>query len=176
MKFLKCLLFLGLGVTGLAQDDYTTIYGSYSFSSNSNAGIMAEFGGLRDRSESMLTGIYMTQMDYKVSGFETSGSGFVFDFGSRKYLKKDTTDGMYYANYLSYGHIYFDEDEFDGEYSYFSFFSPEYGYKWRLKNNFVIEPFVNAMWKLEIKGKGMIDNKNVDEWAFRAGLRLGYQF
>ena len=110
-----------------------------------------------------------------------SGTGFVIELGNRSYWN-DTKDsfGFYTANYLSYGNIKFDENidpfgTFEGTYSYFSFFSPEVGYKIKA-GNFVIDPFIGGMWKIEIKGKGDVDNNYIDEWAMRAGLKLGYNF
>lgn len=120
-------------------------------------------------------------MSYDVSFVSVDGTGFVVEVGSRKYYGKHKNEykGLYTANYLAYGNISFDEDtmfgKFDGTYSYFSFFSPELGYKINL-GKFSIDPFVGAMWKIEVKGKGDIDNKNVEEWAFRGGIKFGYSF
>lgn len=117
-------------------------------------------------------------MNYEVGPIDTNGAGFVIELGSRTYFNSKH-EGFYYSNYLSYGNIKFDENvsgvKVDGTYSYFSFFSPEIGYKIQL-GDFSIDPFVGVMWKLEIKGKGDIDNKNVDEWAMRAGVKVGYRF
>lgn len=113
-------------------------------------------------------------MNYEEPGLSTDGNGFVIELGSRTYFN-NVHNGFYYSNFLSYGNIKFDENGFDGTYSYFSFFAPELGYKIQL-GDFSIDPFIGTMWKLEIKGKGDIDNKNVEEWAFRAGLKVGYSF
>lgn len=117
-------------------------------------------------------------MNYEAGGLDANGGGFVIELGTRTYFN-DKHQGVYYANYLSYGNIKFDEKvsgfDFDGTYSYFSFFAPEIGYKIQL-GNISIDPFIGVMWKLEIKGKGDIDNKNVEEWAMRAGLKVGYTF
>ncbi len=117
-------------------------------------------------------------MNYEVGGFDTNGAGFVIELGGRNYFS-NKHEGFYYSNFISYGNIKFSETisgvDFDGTYSYFSFFSPEIGYKIQL-GDFSIDPFIGVMWKLEIKGKGDIDNKNVDEWAMRAGLKVGYRF
>ncbi|WP_417350296.1 hypothetical protein [Flavobacterium alkalisoli] len=120
-------------------------------------------------------------MSYDVEFLSIDGTGFVAELGGRQYYGKNKAEfkGLYSSNYLSYGNISFDEDtmfgKFDGTYSYFSFFSPEIGYKFAF-GNFTLDPFVGAIWKIEIKGQGDVDNVNVDEWAFRGGLKLGYKF
>lgn len=115
-------------------------------------------------------------MNYDADVFDIDGTGFVLEFGSRSYYNKSNTrQGFYSANYLTYGNIKFDEDDFEGNYSYFSFFSPEIGYKIVL-GDFSIDPSIGAMWKIEIKGSGDVDNRYTDEWAVRAGIRIGYSF
>ena len=115
-------------------------------------------------------------MNYEVGSFDIDGQGFAIEFGSKSYFNKEKNqEGFYTANYLSYGAIKFDKDGFDGTYSYFSFFSPEVGYKIPI-GNFSIDPFIGITWKIEVKGKGDIDNKNVDEWTPRAGIKIGYSF
>ena len=117
-------------------------------------------------------------MNYEIDGtdFDVDGQGFAIELGSKSfYNKANKYEGFYTANYLSYGNIKFDKDGFDGTYSYFSFFSPEVGYKIQL-GDFSIDPFIGITWKIEVKGKGDIDNKNVEEWTPRAGIKIGYSF
>jgi hypothetical protein len=120
-------------------------------------------------------------MNYQIDDvLDIDGSGFVIEFGSRRYFNDaKIRKGFYSGNYFSYGSIKFDENtafgKFDGTYSYFSFFSPEVGYKIVL-GNISIDPYIGAMWKIEIKGKGDIDNNYTDEWAVRAGVKIGYSF
>jgi hypothetical protein len=119
-------------------------------------------------------------MNYDADVVDVDGSGFVIEFGSRQYFNdKKLREGFYYSNYLSYGSIKFDENtdlgKFDGTYSYFSFFAPEIGYK-IVFGDFSIDPFLGANWKIEIKGKGDVDNNYTDEWAVRAGVKVGYSF
>lgn len=111
---------------------------------------------------------------------EVAGSGFVGEIGIREYFKPNKFRGFYAATYLSYGNIKFDEPtnwdrNFQGTYSYVSFFSPELGYKFML-GNFAIDPFIGAMWKIQIKAKGDMDNNAVDNWAPRIGFKIGYTF
>ncbi|NMH27357.1 hypothetical protein [Flavobacterium silvaticum] len=122
----------------------------------------------------------MMKYDFNALGIDDiDGNGFVIEIGQRTYFSSKNS-GVYMANYLSYGNIKYDEDfglfpNFKGTYSYFSFFSPEVGFKIKA-GPIAIDPFAGVMWKLEVKGKGDVDNKNVDEWTPRVGLKIGYQF
>lgn len=41
-------------------------------------------------------------MNYEADGFESDGTGFVIEYGSRAYFNKENKfNGLYYANYLS---------------------------------------------------------------------------
>jgi hypothetical protein len=117
-------------------------------------------------------------MTYDAGPLDIDGNGFVIELGGRNYVDNDMR-GLYLDNYLSYGSIKFDETtplgKFDGTYSYFSFFSPQLGYKIKL-GDVSIDPFIGVMWKIEVKGKGDVDNRNTDEWVLRGGLRIGYIF
>jgi hypothetical protein len=185
--------------TGFAQDKTTTtvtstmtstrdkaltlsVYGS--FIDLNQVGLSLEFLGSSDTStmnskthswySSKVVDAAYGMMRYEAGGGHTDGNGFVVDLGSRMYFGT-ANSALYFANYLSYGNIKFTENGADGTYSYFSFFSPELGYKIKA-GNFAIDPFAGIMWKLEIKGQGGIDNKNVNEWTPRVGIKLGYQF
>ncbi|WP_191018871.1 hypothetical protein [Flavobacterium selenitireducens] len=121
----------------------------------------------------------MMKYDVNVPGIDDlEGEGFVVELGQRTYFM-GRNSGPYLGNFLSYGRISYDDDfgifGDEGTYSYFSFFSPEAGYKIKL-GPVAVDPFVGIMWKLEIKGKGYIDNRNVDEWVPRLGLKIGYEF
>lgn len=150
---------------------------NFQYSEPSQVGIQYEYKKpVKDgkHAQSHVVNIGYGMMDYEVGGASTEGQGFVIELGGKTYFNT-VHNGFYYANYLSYGNIKFDEKGMDGTYSYFSFFAPELGYKIQL-GDFSIDPFIGTMWKLEIKGKGDIDNKNVEEWAFRAGVKVGYSF
>lgn len=67
------------------------------------------------------------------------------------------------------------QEAFEGTYSYFSFFTPELGYKFML-GNFAIDPFLGFMWKIEVKAKGDMENSIIDNWTPRLGLKVGYTF
>ncbi|MXN90191.1 hypothetical protein GR160_03045 [Flavobacterium sp. Sd200] len=151
------------------------------FSDPSQIGLQYEYKIKPDgkHAKSHIVNVAAGLMNYSVAGYDIDGTGFAIELGSRNYWGPEHK-GFYGANYLSYGNVKFDENLFifgvvDGTYSYFSFFAPEIGYKIQL-GNFSIDPFIGAMWKIEIKGKGDIDNKNVDEWAVRTGVKFGYSF
>jgi hypothetical protein len=158
-------------------DNKHQISANFQYSNPSQVGLQYEYKKpVKDgkHASSHVVNIGYGMMEYEAGGFSTDGQGFVVELGGRNYFKS-VHNGFYTANYLSYGNIKFDENGGDGTYSYFSFFAPELGYKIQM-GGFSIDPFIGGMWKLEIKGKGGIDNKNVEEWAFRAGVKLGYSF
>lgn len=159
------------------------ISANFTFSDPSQAGLYFETPGFSKNRDNVSAIVHLSygMMDLDVPVIDDiTGSGFVIEIGSRQYYSKSKRyEGFYTGNYLSYGNISFDEDtdfgNFDGKYSYFSFFSPELGYKMKF-GSFVIDPFLGIMWKIEVKGKGDVDNNYVDEWAPRAGLKIGFSF
>lgn len=168
-------------------DKKITVSAFGSFPELNQAGLSVEFLGNTETKSmnsksfsfysSKVVNAAYAMMNYEVSlpgGDDVDGSGFVVEIGQRNYFLGKNS-GPYMGNYLSYGNIKFDEDGFDGTYSYFSFFSPEVGYKIKL-GGLAVDPFAGMMWKLEIKGKGDIDNRYVEEWTPRIGLKIGYQF
>lgn len=167
-----------------AKTSAHTLYGSAMFSEPSQFGLYYEYEGKGDNADrsSTIVNLSYGTMNYEIEGtdLDVNGSGFAIELGSRNYFKKSAAlQGFYTANYLSYGNIKFDKTvsgtKFDGTYRYFSFFTPEVGYKIKA-GNLCIDPFIGIMWKIEVKGKGDIDNRITDEWVPRAGLRVGYSF
>ncbi|WP_147278127.1 autotransporter outer membrane beta-barrel domain-containing protein [Flavobacterium sp. AG291] len=132
----------------------------------------------RSTNKAFIANLSYGVMNYDADIVDVDGTGFVIELGGRKYFNT-SQKGLYSANYLSYGNIKFDKDtpfgNFDGTYSYFSFFAPEIGYKIKL-GGISIDPYIGGMWKIEVKGKGDVDNNNTDEWVLRGGLRVGYSF
>lgn len=149
---------------------------NFQYSDPSQVGLQYEYKreATGNHATSHIVNIGYGMMEYEVGNASTDGQGFVIELGGKTYFR-NVHNGFYYANYLSYGNIKFTENGADGRYSYFSFFAPELGYKIQM-GDFSIDPFIGGMWKLEVKGKGGIDNKNVEEWAFRAGIKVGYSF
>lgn len=198
MKKILTLTALALSTFAIAQEKTATtvdtIAKTAEFQNNisvrgmygdpSQFGLSYEFGGVmcNKRSANVVNVSYGT-MNYEDDNFDfdVDGQGFVIELGRKNYYGKqgDELKGFYSANYLSYGAIEFDDEiefiKFEGTYSYFSFFSPEVGYKIQF-GGFSIDPFIGIMWKIEVKGKGDVDNINTEEWVPRAGLKLGYNF
>lgn len=196
MRKIFTLAALALSAVSFAQEQTTTevnepasdfrntvsVRGMYG--DPSQFGLSYEFGGVMcDKRSANVVNVSYGTMNYEIDNtdFDVDGQGFVIELGRKSFYGKQGTElkGFYSANYLSYGAIEFDKDtefgKFDGTYSYFSFFSPEVGYKIRFEG-FSVDPFIGIMWKIEVKGKGDIDNINTDEWVPRAGLKIGYSF
>lgn len=175
-----------------AYDGNVTVSAFGSFPELNQAGISVEFMGnkktksMNDKSfsfySSKIVNVAYGMMKYEqalpiVDDIDIDGQGFVVELGQRTYFMGKNS-GPYLGNYISYGRISFDDETIlgdDGVYSYFSLFSPEVGFKAKL-GPVAIDPFVGIMWKIEVKGQGYIDNRNVDEWVPRIGLKIGYEF
>lgn len=161
-----------------------TLSANYTYSDPSQTGFSLEYKSKRmdnNRNTSKILNVSNAWMDYESPLADVKGHGFAIELGSRTYLQKDKWDGLYIENTVSYGNIKFDENvavfgKFEGTYSYWSIFNPNVGYKITVAKNVSLDPYVGANWKWEVKGKGDIDNKNVDNFVFRAGVKLGFTF
>jgi Autotransporter beta-domain len=186
MKKISTVALLLLCAIGFAQDDVKksniTVSPYYLWSEPTQFGLSFELNysampGLEGTSSILNVG-YGT-MTYEEGGSESDGDGYVIELGSRGYFNKKDY-GIYSQNTLAYGNIKFEEvvggEKFKGTYSYFSFFSPTVGYKFKFGENLSIDPSVGVQWVIQMKGSGFVDNKNVDEWAGRFGIKVGYTF
>ena len=109
--------------------------------------------------------------------FETyDGSGFVVEYGSKMFLKKEKWSGWYTQSGIEGGTIKFSDTNYTGKYSYFSFFNPDLGFKWQVSKGFSIDPSIGCMWKIEWKGKGDVDNNIYTNFVPKIGLKIGYSF
>lgn len=179
----KIFTLIALGATSLffAQEGETkseiknivSVHGMYS--EPGQIGLSYE---RNNKKESSIVNLSYGYMNYDMDIVDVDGSGFVIELG-RKHYWNASGNGFYTSNMLSYGNIKFDKDtalgKFDGTYSYFSFFVPQVGYKIQF-GNVVIDPYIGVMWKIEVKGKGDVDNNYTDEWVMRGGVRIGYSF
>jgi hypothetical protein len=154
----------------------STLYLNGNYSEPGQIGLSYERG--KD-GQSTIVNLSYGYMNYDAGAVDVDGSGFVIEIGGKHYFSKKVNEGIYSSNSLSYGNINFDKQtafgKFDGTYSYFSFFVPQVGYKINF-GKFSVDPYIGAMWKIEVKGKGDIDNNNTDEWVLRGGVRVGYTF
>jgi hypothetical protein len=183
MKKISTVALLLLCAIGFAQDDdkkpNITVSPYYLWSEPTQYGLSFELNytgiaGL-EGSSSILNVGYGT-MTYDAPGInEVDGDGYVIELGSRGYFNKKDS-GVYSQNTLAYGNIKFEESGQKGTYSYFSFFSPTVGYNFKFGENLSIDPSVGVQWVIQMKGSGFVDNKNVDEWAGRFGIKVGYTF
>jgi len=176
--FITLLLF---PIIAISQKEHS-ISTFVNLSMPSDVGIVYEFKGFnllknskKKENQSTLIHIAGSSLEYKENGFSTTGTGYSFGIGKREYLGKEKK-GWYFENSTVYSSIEFSDFMFSGTYSYYSLFNSNVGYKTFIGKNINIEPFIGYMWKWEIKGKGDIDNKNIDNLVFRAGFKLGYSF
>ena len=120
----------------------------------------------------------------KTGGLEFSGSGIELRSSLKRFFKENSTTGFFTKSSLAYGNIKFDDTDqlgvidinYKGTYSYFSFLAPEIGYDFMLGKNLRASLNAGAQWQLEIKGKDDVDNKDFDNWLYRFGLRVSYDF
>lgn len=190
MKKITTAALLFLCAIGFAQDDEKkgniTVSPYYLWSEPTQFGLSFELNyvgirGLEGSSSILNVGYGTMTYDSPLSDLnkEVDGDGYVIELGSRGYFNKKDY-GIYSQNTLAYGNIKFEEvvggEKFKGTYSYFSFFSPTVGYKFKFGENLSIDPSVGVQWVIQMKGSGFVDNKNVDEWAGRFGIKVGYTF
>lgn len=193
---MKRILFLALLIPTLnfAQEKETvkeevigqkwTVSGNYNYSDPSQFGASIEYKSKHkssDRNTSTLLNLSGATINYDNDFVDIDGDGFVVELGSRTYVEKGKWDGFYGENFISYGNIKFDEDiaglgNFDGTYSYWSIINPNIGYKFIIGKGLSIDPSIGANWKWEVRGKGDVDNKYIDNFVFRAGIKIGYNF
>jgi hypothetical protein len=178
---MKKIILLAMMVPSLAfsqLDDVqidvpkVTLSANFLYSDPSQFGLSMEFKGkAKDsgRNKSGILNVSAGSMEYK----NITGSGFVIELGNRVY--DEGWDGFYGENFISYGNIKFNENGQEGTYSYWSIINPNIGYKVNLGANFSLDPSIGCNWKWEVKGKG-IENKEIDNFVFRAGIKLGYSF
>lgn len=110
------------------------------------------------------------------SNNDLTGQGFEIQAGSRTYFNEQNHEKFYYESFLSYGSVKYDETFFNGTYSYWSLIDGNIGYKLKIAKGFYVDPSAGFNWKWEVKGKGDVDNKNIDNLIYRFGMKLGFQF
>ena len=131
------------------------------------------------RNNSLIFAVYMTDLEYKNNLFDKNGQGFGVDLGTRTYLQRGKKNGFYSQSYLSYSQTRFDSNlpgAGDGKYSYWSLINGDFGYKLDLGSGVSLDVFAGYNWKWEVKGKNGVDNKDFDNFVFRAGFKAGYRF
>lgn len=185
MKKIMLLIAMVSG-SAFAQEkskDLVSLSANYNYSEPTIYGVSFEFdkGSKPDqRLSSWILNIGYGQLELDERFLNTTGEGFVVELGTRNYFKKGVREGFYAENFISHGQINFEEiinnEKLDGKYSYWSIFNPNVGYKINLTKNLSLDPSVGFNWKWEVKGKGIIDNTYYDNFVFKAGVKLGYNF
>lgn len=178
MKKIIVCLFAFVASVSYSQEYVLSLFGSASEPSAFGLSIESTREKEDNKARSGILNIARTSMDYGSGIFEISGNGFLIDLGVRRYFKEEAK-GFYSENFLTYGNVKFSEDFFGekitGTYSYWSIINPNFGYRINL-GNFVIDPSIGFNWKWEVKGKGVIDNKEINNLVFRGGVKVGYSF
>lgn len=185
MKKLFYLLAF-ISATAFAQEDkkgVVTVSANYNWSEPTQYGLSFEFTkGIKfnERLTSWILNASYGQIELNEKNLKTTGEGFVVELGTRTYRTRGIREGLYFENFLTHGEMNFDDklngEKFEGKYSYWSIFNPNIGYKIQLTKNLSIDPSLGFNWKWEVRGQGDVDNKNFDNFVFKAGVKLGYTF
>lgn len=192
MKKIILSICLLSGIFASAQNEdskkNTTLYLDASVSVGTNIGLTYEYPKEADSKESYVFKVHYIASKLDGAYTDIDGNGFGLEIGTKKFFSKEAYKGFYGASYATYGNIKFKEEnlitnpisgsteEFEGKYRYFSFFSPEIGYKFLITEKIAINLHVGTSWLIEVKGKGDIDNKAFDNWVLRSGIAIGYNF
>lgn len=150
----------------------------------STIGLSFEYSPNTDKDGYFKTKIFnvgYSAMDYgeKIGGKDIVGTGYTLQLGTRYFLNKGSKKGFFTDDYLIYSNIKFDEYVYPignvtGKYRYWSLINPLLGYRFEI-GKLVIDPSIGFNWKWEVRGKGIVDNKNYDNFIFKAGIRLAYK-
>jgi hypothetical protein len=165
------------------ENDFT-LSANYSYSDPSSYGLSAEFGRTNfwffNQYISTMVNISITDMKYNNNEVKVKGNGYLFEIGNRFYRNRGRKSGVYLQWLLGYSSTNFDKNTslgyFEGNYSYWSVINHDIGYKIRLGDHFSLDPSVGYNWKWEVRGKGDVDNIYVDNFVFRCGAKLIYNF
>lgn len=179
MKKIILSLVMLISTAAFSQETFGLYY---DFSEPSTIGLSLEFPYKKEKDGSSHTGLLnvgMSGLAYEgnlIVG-DLTGTGFTAQLGHRNYYKGDK--GVFFENFLIYSSIKFDENtalygNVKGKYRYWSLINPTLGYRFQL-GKLSIDPSIGMNWKWEVRGTGIIDNKNYDNLVFKAGIRLAYR-
>lgn len=183
-KIVFLLVFMSASV--FAQEDkkgVVTVSANYNWSEPTQYGLSLEFTkGFKDndRLTSWILNAGYGQLKLDEKNLKATGEGFVVELGTRTYKTKGEREGLYVENFITHGQMNFNDningEKYEGKYSYWSIFNPNIGFKVQLTKNLSIDPSIGFNWKWEVRGQGDVDNKNFDNFVFKAGVKLGYTF
>lgn len=188
-KIILCSLTLLSIATGFSQEekiDKNSIGLHFTGSQISTIGIFHEtfYKDKKNINYSRIFEVNYAATTAKIESLEFTGSGIELRSSVRRYLKENTTNGFFTKSSLSYGNLKFNDSKdlgilsvnYKGTYSYFSFFAPEIGYDFMIGSKIRASLNAGTQWQIEIKGKDDVDNKDFDNWLYRFGARISYDF
>lgn len=154
-----------------------TLSGNINFSNPTTLGFSFERNA-ELKNKSYILNISAAGVTADIGGKNYTGNGFAIESGVRQYYN-DNSDKWYFENLLSYGDVKFKETisgvgTYEATYSYFSLFNSNFGYKWNV-GKFSIDPSIGYNWKWEIKNDNF-ENRDVENFVFKAGVKVGYRF
>lgn len=133
-----------------------------------------------NRNESSVLKVSYISKNLNINSNTLMGNGFEISYGFRNYLVKNPNKLInFYTEFdiINYGKIYFNDKDYKGSYEFFKIpIIPNLGYKFLIKKCITADVSVGMRYKIEIQGRGDVDNKNFSQVDFNAGFRLGYQF
>ncbi|MDO4727696.1 MAG: hypothetical protein Q4B43_01695 [Bacteroidota bacterium] len=189
----KVALFLGLllGLSLQAQDEPKVKKHSFSAELGANVGgnlgityerrgenIDSEGFFLPDRTQSLIVKLYFMSdsRTFSTTHAIENGKGYGFEYGTKIFFNKTDTKGFYFTSSYTVGSIEYEKNNQYGRYTYFSFFTPDVGYKLVIAKTVSVDLHVGTSWLIEVRGRGIVDNKDFDNWVPRLGLSVGYRF
>ena len=176
-KLLIVLLMLPIMLLAQVNEKKHTLSFTANFSEPDTYGIMYERNrSSKENKSSTLLFLAAGKLSLDSKTINATGTGFVFGSGNRQYFKENDRKGFYVDNYFTYGNINFNENFYSGTYQYISIVDIDLGYKIKLAKYFSLEPQLGYVWKIEIKGKGDVDNKSFNNSVAKFGVKIGYNF
>lgn len=130
----------------------------------------------KDHVSSLLINLSASGSTLDKNGYSINGNGYAVEIGSRMYFKKNSNTGFYSQSFITHSETKFTKDGFDGKYSYWSLINADLGYKIIILKSISLEGYLGYNWKWEVNTKTDLDNKDFQNFVFRAGIKLGYQF
>lgn len=182
-KIILLVLLIPLGVVAQRK---IGVSGFYMFSQPETYGISLEESFRDFPIESFIVNIGKSHMYYDIGNQSIKGKGYGFEVGYRTYRCRSR--GGYFENLFSFARVNFDGNYFEkndipkihpqvfkGSYIYWTLINPSFGYRFKAKPIFV-DVFGGFTWKWELKGRGDVDNKQFDNFVFKAGVKIGFIF
>lgn len=153
-----------------------TLSANLSGSDAGFVGVSLEVQDLKDRGSSRVFNLNYGAISVDDGGVDYTGSGYSIEGGFREYFSKGANNKFYVENLATYTRFEFSDVNYTGVYEYFSILNASFGYKWNIGKHLTIDPSLGAIWKLEIRGGGDVDNKSFDNFVGKYAVKIGYRF